>query len=293
MKKRNILRIGWIIGIYAILFLILYLVVDYKVKWEDKDLNTYLYFYNCSGDLCTTTTKPNYYFGSVVCEKRDCPYITDKYNSFLILKDSNKEFLYNYKKDKIISNNYITYKLSSDNNYIVSDREGKYSVIDNTGKIILNPTNKIITDYNEGYIVYKKEGKYGIYNEKDKIDIKPTYEEIKLINSNLYAYLEKEKYYIASYDTEVSVNETNYDYVLPINGKNILVFNNNKLDILDENLISKLLIKIDCKYTYQKEKERESLNIKEDTKFIYFTIYNENNELIEYIYDKNNNKLHN
>ena len=82
IKKKNLLRVGWIVGIYVILGLILYLVVDYKVKWEDRDLNTYLYFYNCSGDLCTTSTKPNYYFGSVMCENRTCPYIEEKYDDF-------------------------------------------------------------------------------------------------------------------------------------------------------------------------------------------------------------------
>ena len=51
MKEKNLLRVGWIAGIYIILALILYMVVDYKVKWEDRDLNTYLYFYNCSGDF--------------------------------------------------------------------------------------------------------------------------------------------------------------------------------------------------------------------------------------------------
>ena len=291
-KKKNLLRVGWIVGIYVILALILYLVVDYKVKWEDRDLNTYLYFYNCSGDLCTTTTKPTYYFGSVVCENNECPYIKEKYESYLTLKKDNKEFIYNYKKDKIINNSYITYKLINDNNYIVSDKTGKYSVIDNTGKVIVEPTKMNITDYNNDYIAYKENDKYGIYNEKEEINILPTYEEVKLINSTLYTYLEKDSYYIASYNTEVSVNNTKYDYVLPINNEIIFTFNDNKLDIIDHNLISKLLLKIDCKYSYKEEKERATLNIKKDSKFIYFTIYNENNEFDEYVYDIKNKKLH-
>lgn len=34
-KKFNIPRILWIIGIFAILLIILYLVIEYKVKYED------------------------------------------------------------------------------------------------------------------------------------------------------------------------------------------------------------------------------------------------------------------
>ena len=49
MKKTNIWKIIWLVGVYVILLFILYLVIIYKVKWEDKDLNRYLYFYNCNG----------------------------------------------------------------------------------------------------------------------------------------------------------------------------------------------------------------------------------------------------
>ena len=35
MKKINIWRVIWVVGIFIILLLILYLVVEYKVKYED------------------------------------------------------------------------------------------------------------------------------------------------------------------------------------------------------------------------------------------------------------------
>ena len=293
LKNNNLIRIGWIIGIYLILVLILYLVVDYKVKWEDKDINTYLYFYNCSGDLCTSTNEQEYYYGSVVCKNKICPYIKEKYNEYLILKNNKQEFLYNYKKDKIISDKYLTYKISHDNNYIVSDKDNKYSVIDINNKTVLNPTNKKIIDYYKGYVLYKEDDLYGIYNEEKKINIKPTYEEIKLINNTIYAYLEDNKYYIATYDTEIPIDNRNYDYIEPINENAILVINNKQLDILDQSLISKLLLKISCKYTYDREEERASLNIKKENNFVYFNILNDNDEYITYMYDIKNSKLHN
>lgn len=35
LEKINIWKIIWIVGIFAILLIILYLVVEYKVKYED------------------------------------------------------------------------------------------------------------------------------------------------------------------------------------------------------------------------------------------------------------------
>ena len=43
MKNNSLWRVIWIVGIYAVLVSILYLVIIYKVKWENKDLNKYLY----------------------------------------------------------------------------------------------------------------------------------------------------------------------------------------------------------------------------------------------------------
>jgi len=34
-KKINIWKIIWVVGIFAVLLIILYLVVEYKVKYED------------------------------------------------------------------------------------------------------------------------------------------------------------------------------------------------------------------------------------------------------------------
>ena len=35
LKKINFWKIVWVVGIFAILLIILYLVVEYKVKYED------------------------------------------------------------------------------------------------------------------------------------------------------------------------------------------------------------------------------------------------------------------
>lgn len=292
MKKNNLLRIVWIVGIYAILASILYLVVLYKVKWEDKDLNTYLYFYNCSNELCTSTTKQDVNYGKLVCNDNICPYILEKNEEYLLLENNNNQFIYNYKEDKIINDKFKTYKLSSDNNYIVTDSEGNYAVISQENEELIELTSKEIIDYKNGFIIYKENGKYGIINNEKKINIKPTYEKIILIDENIYAYLEEEKYYIASYDTEVPINGNTYDYINSI-GNIIIVVNNKQLDILDNNLKSKLLMKIDCHYEYRVEKEKASLNIRKKDNLILFSIYDNATKYTNYIFDMKNQKLYN
>ena len=73
INKNNIWKIIWVVGIYAILVLILYLVVIYKVKWEDQDLSKHLYFYECSQELCTTENEIDNYYSYIKCKDNICP----------------------------------------------------------------------------------------------------------------------------------------------------------------------------------------------------------------------------
>ena len=94
MKKDKIWKVIWIIGIYAILVTVLYLVVLYKVEWEDKDLNTYLYFYDCDNNLCTSSTKQDKYYSRFLCENNSCPYVTNIIKNNLILEKEGKSLIY-------------------------------------------------------------------------------------------------------------------------------------------------------------------------------------------------------
>ena len=68
MKKINWWKLVWVLGVYIILGLILYLVIEYKVKWESLDTNKYLYFYDCESNLCTSTTKVGSYYSFSFCK---------------------------------------------------------------------------------------------------------------------------------------------------------------------------------------------------------------------------------
>lgn len=289
MKKNNLWRIIWVIGIYAILVLILYLVIMYKVKWEDKDLNTYLYFYNCSNNICTSTYKQDNYYSSLICKDNVCPFITKKNNNLLILSDGNKDFLYDYVSGKTINDSYTGYRIIKDNNFIVT-KDGKEGIIDVENNIIVDLIYNEIIDYNNGYLVYKENNKYGIINNSNSINIIPKYDDVVLIDEKIFAYKENNKYYIASYNDELPINTTSYDYIYS-NKEVIITFSENKVDILGLNLKSKLLMKLNSYYKYTIEKERESLNFYQNDNFLYFTIFVEENKFVNYIYDLKNNRL--
>jgi len=288
VKKNNLWRIIWIVGIYAILVVILYLMVIYKVKWEDKDLNTYLYFYDCSNNLCTSTNKVDNYYSKVICEDDICPLIKEKNENIVILKKDTKSWIYNYIDDKIISEKYSNYKLLGSDFYSANDDDGFSGVIDSNGDIIIDFKYNLIHDYKNGFIVYETNGRVGVDSELNSIEA--NYEDIVLINDIIFAYKKDNKYFIASYDNNDNISDTEYNYIFSVNDT-IITFNNKKIDIIGTDLKSKLLMKIDSYYEYTTEKERDSLNFYKRDNFLYFSVLIDDNKKIQYIYDLKNNKL--
>lgn len=290
MKSSNLWRIIWIVGIYAILILILYLVVTYKVKWEYKDLNTYLYVYDCGHELCTSTTKQDDYYSKILCEDDICPYIVNIAKSNLTLKNSNNTWIYNYINGEIVSNKYNYYKYIGNDMYVVGDNTESYGIMDYNGEIIVDLKYNYIDDYKNGYISYIKDGFYGITNIDNTIDIKPAYEDVVLINDKIFAAKSDNIYRMYPYSDPDNSNNNEYDYVYSYNGIT-LVIKDKKIDILDENLTGTLLMKIDTFYEYKTEKERESLDIYSDDENIYFRVFINEKEYTEYKYNIKNNKM--
>lgn len=290
MKSSKIWKIIWVSGIYIILFLILYLIIIYKVKWEDKDLNTYLYFYKCSNQLCTTTNKRSNYYNKILCEDNVCPYITEINNNNLILNTDNKAWIYNYVNNEIINDKYYSYKYIDNDMYVVSDENDNYGIIDIDGNILEDVIYNYIDDYKSGYISYVEEGLYGIINTEKSYDLEPVYEDVVLINDMIFASKLDNIYQLHTYDNLDDNNNNKYNYVYSYNNI-ILVANNNKIDILDSNLNSTLLIKIDSYYSYTTEKERESLNITTDGSNIYFDVLINELEYTRYSYNIKTKKL--
>lgn len=290
VKKNNLLHYAWLIGVYAILLVILMMVVEYKVKWENKDLSTYLYFYNCSNNLCTTTNPVGNYYSNILCNDNECPYIKEKENNIVILSLKNKDYVYDYINDKILNDTYNSYKFAS-NSYIVKDNNDKYGIINREGEIIVEPKYNKIIDYKDGIIAYSENSLIGIENKDGNINIKPTYEDVMIISDSYYGYLENGIYYIADYNTEVPLLDEKYDYMYVTNNA-ILTVKDKKIAILDNNLKSKLLIKPNTFYSYKTERERNSLNVYRENNLLHFSVILDQNKITNYTYDITNSRLY-
>lgn len=293
MKSSKIWRIIWVIGIYAILSVILYLVILYKVEWEDKDLNTYLYFYDCNRSLCTSTTKPNNYYSKLECENESCPYITNIINdSTIIIRNEEYSWIYNYIDGNTINNTYKEYRYIGNDMFVVSDVSNNQGVIDISSNVLVEPQYKYIDNYNNGYITYKENNMYGIDTTNKVYTIDANFEDIVLINDVIFAGKKDNLYKIYSYENiDNENNKDTYNYIYSYNDI-IIAINNKKIDILTTDLKSTLLMKIDTFYEYTIEKERESLDFYTDEEFIYFKVFNNDNEYTKYKYNFKEKKLY-
>ena len=290
MKSSKLWRIIWVVGIYLILAVVLYLVILYKVKWEYKDLNTYLYFYDCNNLLCTTTNEMDNYYSKILCEEDVCPYIDTIIGNNTVLRENNSSWIYNYIDGNIINNDYVNYNYIGNNNYIVTDYNNNQGVIDIDGNILVTPKYKNINNYNKGYISFIENNLYGIDSMDETCKIEPIYEDVVLINDSMFAAKADNIYQLYSYNNLNPINNNKYNFVNSYNNA-IVVIANNKIDILDKNLNSTLLLKINTFYSYTTEQERDSLNIYSDGENIYFKVYTDEFNYNNYVYSINGKKL--
>ena len=292
MKNNSLWRVIWILGIYVVLVSILYLVIIYKVKWENKDLNKYLYFYNCSGQICTSDISQNNFYSKIVCEDNKCPYIENINDDLLILSNENKAYLYNYLTGKIISDKYLEYKSLNNNYYIVRNNDNQEGIIDQEANIVIDFQDNVIADYNGYYLTYiNSNNKYQIKNINTGEIFNKEYDEVILLNDKLYGYVENGIYYIASYDSSIPVNNNTYEYIVSFDGI-IFTIDNKKIDILNYDLKSTLIMTIPTYYEYKVEKERASLNLFIKDDILFFEVVNSDNSYINYKYDIKNKKLY-
>lgn len=289
MKSSKIWKYVWLIGIYANLFIILYLVVLYKVQWEYKDLNTYLYFYDCDRELCTSNVSVDNYYNKILCNEGKCPYIDTIIGNNVILRDNGKSFIYDYTKGNIVNNLYSDYRYIGNGAYSVRDGVSKYGVINTDGEILVNFEYNYIDDFQDGFVSYIDNNLYGISGVDNKFNVEPKFEDVVLINENIYAGKIDNLYQIYSYGNDNGY-ATNYNYVFADKDV-ILVIDDAKIDILDSKLQSTLLMKIDTYYKYTTGQERDSLDIYSDGEYIYFKVFVNDSEYNRYRYNIDEKKL--
>lgn len=287
-KKNIIFKLMWVGGIYLFLVMTLVLVIEYKVKWEGRDLTKYLYFYDCSGNLCTTELKTSKYYSKYKCMNY-CPRIqTVLENNIVVLEGVKSGAIYNYKEGKIINDDYVSY-ISLDKNRVLVSNGEKKGIIDIDNKVILPcKYDDISSSISGDYIGVKNGDLWGLKSLSDDKEVKYQYSDFYIVKDNTILVSLNNKYYFVNYDG-LRLEDTEYDYLHYIDDY-VIAVSNKKIDILDKDLHDCLVMKIDTTYEYTNIDERKSLNITSDLGFIYFTVYTKDG-YVQYKYDKEKNTI--
>ena len=289
MKKINWWKLVWVLGVYIILGLILYLVIEYKVKWESLDTNKYLYFYDCESNLCTSTTKVGSYYSRYIY-KKDSPYIISYDDETAIINDNGKYLVYDYKNDKVISKSYDWYKylFYNGNTYFIIRGNNKVGIIDNQGSMVVNNIYDNIALENN-MLKVSNNSLYGLLDSDFNIYLDIEYQYVEVNGENVI--IEKDnKYSLLSLSKEVIGSD--YLYISKVDDSNYLVIDkDNKIDIVNNKLESNLIMIINGSLDYSNTNNIDTLNIRFEDNIMLFDVLSSDKEGITYRYDIVSKKL--
>lgn len=176
MKKKNWARIIWVFALFVLLIVILVMVMNYKIYYQYA-LKNKLYFYECNDTVCVMEVESDEYlmYSKYDCGDDVCPvYKKNIDDNYLLLTKNDKAILYDYRKGKVISQDYEDYFFINQN-YIIVTLSGKQGVINLKNKVTIPlKYNKVgyfqndyLSGYNLEYIIVQNNDKYGIISYKD------------------------------------------------------------------------------------------------------------------------------
>lgn len=134
-------------------------------------------------------------------------FICEKEDKTTILNEKSQEIFTQYEEVNAISINGIVSNLPYEKRVLKYKENGKYGLIDYTGKVIIKPIYEEIEglENKESELIVKKDGKYGVINDRG---IKLISEEYDGIVADGY-YTEEDKYALSGY---IISNRTNNGY---------------------------------------------------------------------------------
>lgn len=134
-------------------------------------------------------------------------FICEKENKVTILNEKEEEILTQYEEVNPISINGIVSNLPYEKRVLKYKEDGKYGLIDYTGKVIVKAIYEEIEglENKESELIVKKDGKYGVINDRG---VKLISEEYDGIVADGY-YTEENKYALSGY---IISNKTNNGY---------------------------------------------------------------------------------
>lgn len=169
-------------------------------------------------------------------------------------------------------------------NSLVTVKDGKKGMIDNTGAVIIQNEYKnvraISDKYENGYIVQADNGKYGVIGWNKSIILETKYDSIKSIYGNNKYFVVKENGKLEIVDTEENTYFVGkYDDILSINSDYAVVKKGNQygvVSILEQKSV------IDIKYQDIKYATGSNYIVKENSKYGIMNI--EGEKLVEFKY---------
>lgn len=169
---------------------------------------------------------PNNKVGVFICTY-DTNYETGEYKT-KALNEKNQEIFTQYDKVEAIQNKDKNNNLVYDQNVIKVQKDGKYGLIDLTGKEIISMDYEDIVAVLEieNSFKVKKNGKYGIVDSDGKTVVEPQYAEIDILGKdNKSGFIVKDdngKYGIIDYSNN-QILEKKYDSIEKIYGNDLYV----------------------------------------------------------------------
>ena len=161
----------------------------------------------------------------------DVDYSNGNYKTKVINKKG-KEIIKDYDKVEAILNYDKNEKISYEKTAFVVQKDGKYGLVNYSGKELLAPTyDSIKALYGvENSLLIEKEGKFGICTSEGTIIIDPIYKMVEKIgddNKNGYIVVNEEnKCGIIGFDKEI-ILDTQYDEIKGVCGDNIYAVKEN------------------------------------------------------------------
>lgn len=209
MNKKKILIIA-VILIIIILIIVVNNINASKIEYEIKDVQAYNYFkyiengktgvIDREGNIIINAEYqnidiPNPEIDVFVCTSQSENQSEETGAKNKILNSNNEELFSKYDNVEVIKLKNIANILCFEKSVLKYEKDGKYGLIDFSGKEI---TKNIYTSIEnlqgtEGKLLVSDEGKYGVINIKGKVLVKPNYDKIETDG-----YYDEEKGYIKS-----------------------------------------------------------------------------------------------
>lgn len=176
LKKINFAKLVWISAIFLELIVILVMVMDYKINYQNKK-NNQIYFYEHEGLLNVTEVSNDDYlmYSTYDCGYKECPTLKSELgDSHVILVENGNNILFDYRKGKVISSGYDDYKVLS-NGYVIVVKNELQGLINSDNKVTVSIKYSelgykgidTMLGYNLNYILVRDKDKYGIVSIKN------------------------------------------------------------------------------------------------------------------------------